>query len=303
MIGGRVSEIGLVGSPALEASGVSKVFGGGVSALAGIDLRLAAGTCIGLVGPNGAGKSTLIRSWIGFERPTRGSVATCGVDPQRDRNQVLRLAGYVPQTPTLYRDLTVAEHVELVGDLRPGFDRDLARRRLDQLGIALQHRAGNLSGGQRAQVYLALVIGLHPRVFLLDEPLASLDPLARREFLAVMTEAVQSDGATALLSSHVVGDVEQACDYLVVLGAGRVLLDAPIDAVLSTHVASRGAGAASEDAHEVGAFAAANGEKVHLLRTSAPGATAAAPATLEEVVLGYLAAGRDQSRSLSGADA
>lgn len=161
---------------ALEAVGVWKDFGGGAPALAGVDLRLAPGTVTGLVGPNGAGKSTLMRSWIGFERPTRGSMAVFGLDPRRARRQVLAITGYVPQSPTLYRDLAVDAHVKLVADLRQGFDLVLARRRLHQLGIPLGQRAGTLSGGQKAQVYLALVLGLHPRVLLLDEPLASLDP-------------------------------------------------------------------------------------------------------------------------------
>ena len=277
---------------ALEARGVAKRYGRRLLALDGLDLRVQAGTITALVGPNGAGKSTLIKAWVGFERPSRGSVTVMGVDPFRDRGAALARLAYVPQTASIYRELTVADHVELASTLRRGFDRAYATRRLGQLGIPLAQRAGELSGGQQAQVCLALALGTRAEILLLDEPLASLDPLARREFLYVLTDSVRSSGGTALLSSHIVTDIEQACDHLVVLGGGRKLLDQTIADAIAEHAILEGVTAASAP-DGVGWFFDPRGGRVTLVRARS-GATHAdrRPATLEEVVLGYLASAR-----------
>lgn len=268
--------------PVLEARDLAKRYRRGVWALAGIDLAIPAGGITALVGPNAAGKSTLIKTWVGFEKPTRGSAAVMGVDPWRQRAQALAHVGYVPQSPALYDGLSVSDHLDLAVQLRPGFDRAYATDRLAQLDIPADRGARSLSGGQQAQVALALALGTRARILLLDEPLASLDPLARREFLHVLRDAVQSDGATALLSSHIVTDVEQACDRLIVLGVGRVLLHDTVANALAGHAIS-----ASEQTDAVAAFAAPDGSRIWLVRGSAD-----RPATLEEVVLGYLASGR-----------
>jgi ABC-2 type transport system ATP-binding protein len=246
-----------------------------------------------LVGPNAAGKSTLIKTWIGFERPTRGGVTVAGIDPWRDRSGALAHVGYVPQSPALYDALSVNDHLELAVQLRPGFDRDYARQRLDELGIPGDQGARSLSGGQQAQVALALALGTRAEILLLDEPLASLDPLARREFLHVLTDAVRAQGATALLSSHIVTDVEQACDRLVVLGVGRVLLHDTVADALAAHWI--GAAADVGDGEDtIATFAGPAGERLTLARTrdGAAEADGLRRATLEEVVLGYLASGR-----------
>jgi ABC-2 type transport system ATP-binding protein len=281
-----------VEQPVLETRDLAKRYGRRTWALTGIELAIPQGGITALVGPNAAGKSTLIKTWVGFERPTRGSVTVGGIDPWRDRSGVLGLVGYVPQSPSLYDGLTVEDHLDLAVLLRPDFDRAYARRRLDQLGIPATQGAKSLSGGQQAQVALALALGTRARILLLDEPLASLDPLARREFLHVLSDAVRSDGATALLSSHIVTDVEQACDRLVVLGVGRILLhDTVADALASHWMATDGA--ASADGTAIGSFGGPGGERLTLLRTESPSAgPALRPATLEEVVLGYLASGR-----------
>jgi ABC-2 type transport system ATP-binding protein len=270
------------GDPVLEAQGLAKRYRRGVWALGGIDLELPAGGITALVGPNAAGKSTLIKTWVGFERPTRGSAAVMGVDPWRDRSRALANLGYVPQSPALYDGLSVDDHLDLAVQLRPGFDRAAARSRLDQLGIPASAGARNLSGGQQAQVSLALALGTRAPILLLDEPLASLDPLARREFLHVLTDAVRVDGATTLLSSHIVTDVEQSCDRLIVLGVGRVLLHETVVTALASHAISL-----TERADAVASFAAADGSRISLVRGAGD-----RPATLEEVVLGYLASSR-----------
>ena len=266
----------------LEARELTKRYRRGVLALAGIDLALPAGGITALVGPNAAGKSTLIKTWVGFEKPTRGSVRVMGADPWRDRSKALARVGYIPQSPALYDGLSVDDHLDLAVQLRPGFDRAYAEQRLGQLDIPVGRGARSLSGGQQAQVALALALGTRAPILLLDEPLASLDPLARREFLQVLTDAVRADGATALLSSHIVTDVEQACDRLIVLGVGRVLLHSTVAAVLAEHAV-----AVTERSDAIGSFAASDGSRIFVVRGYGD-----RPATLEEVVLGYLASGR-----------
>lgn len=266
----------------LEARGLAKRYRRGVWALGGIDLAIDEVGITALVGPNAAGKSTLIKTWVGFEKPTRGSASVMGLDPWRERSRALEHVGYVPQSPSLYDGLSVADHLDLAVQLRPGFDRAYAADRLAQLGIPASAGARNLSGGQQAQVALALALGTRATILLLDEPLASLDPLARREFLHVLTDAVRSDGATALLSSHIVTDVEQACDRLIVLGVGQVLLHDTVADALAGHAIST-----SERTDVVAAFAAPDGSRIWLVRGSGD-----RPATLDEVVLGYLASSR-----------
>lgn len=284
---------------ALEAMALTKRYGRRVWALKGIDLRIRTGSVTALVGPNAAGKSTLIKTWLGFERPTGGGVRVFGIDPRRDRQAALAPLGYVPQAPTLYRDLTVSDHLALAADLRPGFDRSAAAHRLQQLAIPLEHRAGDLSGGQQAQVHLALALGARARMLLLDEPLASLDPLARREFLHVLVDAVRADGVTALLSSHVITDIEQACDRLVVLGVGRKLYDGSVPEALAEHrVGPVEAVDATRPMPAVATFAEADGRMSTLYRGGEAASdgdattTVMRPATLEEIVMGYLVSGR-----------
>jgi ABC-2 type transport system ATP-binding protein len=278
-------------SIALEAQGVGKRYRRGRPwALRDVDLEIPDGSITALVGPNGAGKSTLIKGYVGFERPTAGRLLVDGVDPWRDRGGAIRRIGYVPQAASLYRELSVADHLALAARFRPGFDRAAAELRLGQLDIPLEVTADTLSGGQQAQVGLAIALGTRAPVLLLDEPLASLDPLARREFLHVMVEAVRAAGATALLASHVITDIEQACDRLLVLGGGRKLLDVSIAEACAEHRVVDG-DAAIDGGRLVGRFPDPEGRLLALVEGAAgPGRSA----TLEEVVLGHLAAGRSR---------
>jgi ABC-2 type transport system ATP-binding protein len=296
---------------AVAALGLAKRYDRHTLALAGLDLAIARGTITALVGPNGSGKSTFMKACVGFERPTRGRVEVAGVDPWRNRPAALGRLGYVPQVSALYRELTVAEHVDLARTVRPGYDAGTARRRLEELAIPHGTPTERLSGGQRAQVSLALVLGTHAEVLLLDEPLASLDPLARREFLWVLADAVRSDGSTAVLSSHVIADVEQACDQLVVLGAGRKILELPTATAVHEHhvLDGDGSGPVPPGAEVVAPFPGPAGERLRLVRITGddggglagPGGEGLRAATLEEVVIGYLAHAR--SLPAHGADA
>lgn len=279
--------------PVLAARGLAKRYGRRVLALDAIDLVVPRGSITALVGPNGGGKSTLMKAWVGFERPTHGKVSVAGIDPWGGRGRraaALQHIGYVPQHSALYRDLSLIDHVALAASLRRGFDSAAARRRLADLGLDAAQRIGNLSGGQKAQVSLALALTAGGQILILDEPLASLDPLARREFLFQLRRAVDEGGLTAILSSHVVSDVEQACDNLIVLSDGHKLLDARVTDALAAHAIHDGAmDAPTPD--RVSSFLGPTGEVLTLLRGRAAG-TQRRPASLEELVLGYLAASR-----------
>jgi ABC-2 type transport system ATP-binding protein len=272
---------------ALEARGLVKRYGPAV-ALASIDLQVPRGSITALVGPNGAGKSTLIKAWMAFERPSEGSVLVWGEDPWVNRRRAVGMIGYVPQSPALYRDLSVEDHLDLARSLRPRFDAELARSRLDRLGIRPGARPGQLSGGEQAQVGLAIALGTRAPILILDEPLANLDPLARRDFLAVMLETIQRDSGTVVLSSHIITDVEAVCDRLVVLNRGTKLLDATIEDIAARHFVLSETWATSL-AGFVSSFEDRAGQSLYLVRHDEPEQVdTARPATLEEVVIGYL---------------
>lgn len=280
-------------APVLVARNLSKRYGSSTWALDDVSIELARGSISALVGPNGAGKTTLLRIWVGFEQATSGRAAVLAADPWRERDRVTAHVGYIAQQPSLYGRLSAQEHLDLALHLRPGFDRAGAARRLERLRIDPTARADHLSGGQQAQLGLVIALGTRAEVLLLDEPLASLDPLARREFLSLLLETSRELDATTVLSSHVVSDIPAVCDRLIVLAGGRVLLHDTVQGALDTHrVAGR-----SDDLPRpgvVGSFADVNGDGVVLLRSHEPVAShpGARAATLEEVVLGYLSAAR-----------
>jgi ABC-2 type transport system ATP-binding protein len=218
---------------ALEADRLGKRYGRRW-ALQDCSLRLPTGRIAGLVGPNGAGKSTLLHLAVGLLRPDAGEVRIFGRAPY-DNPEVLPEVGFVAQDTPLYRDFTAAELVGLGGRMNRHWDAALARERLAQLGIPPKLAVGKLSGGQRAQVALALALAKRPRLLLLDEPVASLDPLARREFLQSLMGSVAESGTTVLLSSHLLADLERVCDHLVVLQSSRVRLDGAVDDLVAAH--------------------------------------------------------------------
>jgi ABC-2 type transport system ATP-binding protein len=285
--------------PALEAIAVTKRYGH-VAAVSEVTLAIPSGSITALIGPNGAGKSTLIRAWTAFDRPSSGHVTVLGIDPWRDRSGALLALGYIPQSATIYRELSVDDHLDLAKHFRPRFDHAFAAGRLEELKIPLGQLGGTLSAGQQAQVALALALGARASVLLLDEPLASLDPLARREFLHVLKREVRDSGITALLSSHVVSDIEQVCDRLVVLGAGRLLLDRSLVDALASHRILEGDEPGSSG-RIVDSFVGVEAEtRLTLLECSRPDAPGRAP-TVEELVLGYLASGRHAGADLDRA--
>jgi ABC-2 type transport system ATP-binding protein len=193
-----------------------------------------AGSVCGLVGANGAGKTTLLRMLAGLSKPTTGSALVEGRVPA-DEVDFLSEVGYLAQEVPLYVRWTAQDHLRMGAALNPRWDDTAARDRLESLGIPLDQRVGTLSGGQRAQVALAIALGKKPSVLLLDEPVAALDPLARRDFLSALTEAVADTDLTVILSTHLVSDLERVCDHLVVLDAAHTMLAEGVDEVMATH--------------------------------------------------------------------
>ena len=208
---------------------------GSTWALHDCTLEIPAGSVTALVGPNGAGKTTLLQLAIGLGTPTSGDVQVLGASPRRDAAAVLPRVGFVAQDHPLHRGFTVAEMFKLGRSLNPTWDEESAEARVERLGIPLGRKVGRLSGGQQAQVALTLALAKRPEVLILDEPVASLDPLARREFLNTVMEAVADSGITVVLSSHIVADLERICDHIVILSHARVLLASSIEAALASH--------------------------------------------------------------------
>jgi ABC-2 type transport system ATP-binding protein len=203
-------------------------------ALADCTLSIPAGHVVGIVGPNGAGKTTLLSLAAGLLAPTAGTIEVLGGPPPENPVELARV-GFVAQDAPVYAGLPVADHLRLGAHLNPGWDDALARSRIERLDLDPGQKAGKLSGGQRAQLALTLAIAKRPRLLILDEPVASLDPLARREFLQDLMEATAEQGLSVVLSSHLIADLERVCDYLIVLVASRVLVAGPVDELLATH--------------------------------------------------------------------
>ena len=203
-------------------------------ALADCTLSIPGGHVVGLVGPNGAGKSTLLNLAVGLLAPTAGTIEVLGTPPAAGPAELARV-GYLAQDAPVYAGLSVADHLRLGARLNPGWDAELARDRVERLDLDPHQKAGTLSGGQRAQLALTLAVAKRPELLILDEPVASLDPLARREFLADLMEATAEQELSVVLSSHLVADLERVCDYLIVLAGSRVRVAGPVDELLAAH--------------------------------------------------------------------
>jgi ABC-2 type transport system ATP-binding protein len=276
----------------LEARGLGKKYRRRW-ALTDCDLDVPAGRVVGLVGPNGAGKSTLLKLAVGLLRPTTGTVRTLGSLPAEGPQQLAKV-GFVAQDTPTYAGLSVEDHLRLGARLNPGWDDALARERIHRLGLDPSQRAGKLSGGQRAQLALTLGIAKRPQLLVLDEPVSSLDPLARREFLQVLMAAVAEQQLSVVLSSHVVSDVERACDYLVVLVDSRIEVAGDIDTLLATHVRLVGPRRDTPlpgDQHVISA-SHTDRQSTLLVRTTQPvhdPAWTVSELTLEDIVLAYMA--------------
>lgn len=217
--------------PPLAAQGLGKRFRRDW-ALRDLTLSIPRGAIVGLAGPNAAGKSTLLSLASGMLAPSAGSIAVLGRDPLASP-EVLGEVGYVAQGAPLYRSFRVAETIEYARRTNSRWDREIAvelLRRIDS-----RAKVGTLSAGERAKLALALALGKRPRLVLLDEPFASLDPLAARELLQLLMDGVAELGATVIVASHVVADIQRVCDHIVLLSGGCVRLEGDVEELLESH--------------------------------------------------------------------
>jgi ABC-2 type transport system ATP-binding protein len=217
----------------IEASGLGKRYGG-TWALRECTLAIPAGHVTALVGPNGAGKTTLLNLAVGLTDPTAGAVTVLGGLPPGSPAALDGIAFVAQETP-VYRNLSCADMLHLTRNLNRRFDQAYARTRLDELGIPLKRKAGKLSGGQRAQLALTLALARRPRLLVLDEPVAMLDPIARHDFMATVLTAIADDGVSVVLSSHVLADLERVADYLILMSRGGVQVAGEVDDLLGSH--------------------------------------------------------------------
>jgi ABC-2 type transport system ATP-binding protein len=220
-------------TPVIETSGLTKRYRR-VTALSDCTISVPEGRISALVGPNGAGKTTLLRLLAGLAAPTAGRAAVLGGTPRQDPAYLAEI-GFLAQEIPLYRRLTAQDHIGIGAHLNPRWDGESVRARLAGLKIPLDRPAGTLSGGQRAQLALALTLAKRPRLLLLDEPLAALDPLARRDFLAALAEAAAGGDLTIVLSSHLIADIERVCDHLILLAGSRMQLCGDTETLLAQH--------------------------------------------------------------------
>lgn len=203
-------------------------------ALSYCTLQIPAHRVVGLVGPNGAGKSTLLNLAVGLTAPTSGEIEVLGARPASSPEALARV-GFVPQDSSLYRRLSINDHLHLGARLNPGWDSTLARQRVEQLGLDPRTKIHRLSGGQRAQLSLTLAMAKRPELLIMDEPVASLDPLARRESMQLLMAMVAEHGTSVVVSSHQLDDLERICDYLIVLVGSRVHLAGEVDDIRAAH--------------------------------------------------------------------
>jgi len=285
-----------VSEPAIETQGLTKKYRR-VTALSDCSITVPPGRICALIGPNGAGKTTLLRLLAGLARPTSGTASILGGAPRQDPAFLAEI-GFLAQEMPLYRRMSAEDHIGIGAHLNPRWDGPSVRTRLAGLNIPLDRPVGKLSGGQRAQVALALTLAKQPQVLLLDEPVAALDPLARRHFLGTLTAAVADAGSalTVLLSSHLITDLERVCDHLILVSASHVQLTGDTDELLAEHkvlVGPRKDTSALERTHTVVHAERTPRQASLLVRLNGPvidPAYEAEDVSLEELVLGYMGA-------------
>jgi ABC-2 type transport system ATP-binding protein len=278
----------------IEAHGLGKRYRR-TWALRDAALAIPGGYVVALVGPNGAGKTTLLHMSVGLTTPTAGQITVLGSQPAGSLAALEQIA-FVAQDAPLYKNLSVADMLHLTRNLNRSWDQQRAEARLKELGIPLGRKVGKLSGGQQAELALTLALARRPRLLVLDEPLASLDPLARHDFMASLMAAVAEDGLSVVLSSHVIADLERMADYLVVLSHGQVQVAGEVEVLLAEHSMLTGPAAAADGLAEQLAvvYGRRGGTVAHLLvrnRTAVgpvPDGWEAHPVGLEELVLAYL---------------
>lgn len=278
----------------IESHALGKSYGR-TRALHDCTLAIPEGHVVALVGPNGAGKTTLLNLAVGLAVPTSGEVTVLGGHPAGSPSALDGIA-FVAQNTPLYKNLSAADLIHETRNLNRRFDQGYAEHRLDELGIPRRQKAGEMSGGQQAQLALTLALARRPRLLMLDEPMASLDPLARIDFMATVMAAVADDGVSVVLSSHVLTELERVCDYFVLLSHGRVQVVGEVDDLLAHHRVLTGPASESEGNAQKWnvVHASRDASRVHLrvrcdsTSDPVPAGWEARPISLEELTIAYL---------------
>ncbi len=284
---------------AIETNGLSKHYGR-KRALQDCTLAIPDGKVVGLVGPNGAGKTTLLHLAVGLLAPSSGTISVLGGYPGAPAQ--LERVGFVAQDTPVYAGLSVSQHLRMGSYLSKNWDQELAESRIVQLDLDPRQKAGSLSGGQRAQLALTLAVAKRSELLVLDEPLASLDPLARREFLQSLMEIVAKDLVSVVLSSHQISDLERVCEYLVILVASKVRLSGEVSDLLASHwrlSGPRREASTLPSEQELIEESHTDKQSTFLVRTDQPildPACTVKPVTLEDLVLAYLSNPRPSER-------
>jgi ABC-2 type transport system ATP-binding protein len=290
----------------VETHGLGRRYGASW-AMQECSLTIPAGHLTALVGPNGAGKTTLLNLVIGLSSPSAGEISVLG-GLRPGSLAALDGIGFVAQDTPVYRGFSVSDMVKLTKNLNRSFDSASANRRLSDLGINLKKRAGQLSGGQRAQLALTLALARHPRLLVLDEPTASLDPLARHDFMSTVLAAMADDGVSVVLSSHLLSELERVADHLVLMSGGRIRVDGAVDDLIAVHrlVTTRSGPASYDAGWQVVESSAAGAQTQQLVRLASaeaalPAGCDSRPVGIEELAMAYLRTNSHPERVLEGA--
>ncbi|KAA8389924.1 ABC transporter ATP-binding protein [Acetobacter tropicalis] len=203
-------------------------------ALDGFNLTLAEGEIAALLGPNGAGKTTLIGCLLGFLSADAGQIRLFGEDVNHLTSQVRNRIGFVPQTLTGFTWFKVGELLSYLAGYRPA-NTPQDNRWLEWAALDPAARIKSLSGGERQRLAIVLALRFRPDLIVLDEPVASLDPQARHDFMRLLPDYAHQHGATVLISSHIISDLENICDRFVIMRRGQIVLDVS-EAVLQGQV-------------------------------------------------------------------
>lgn len=278
----------------VETAGLGKRYRG-TWALRDCYLAIPQGRVAALVGPNGSGKTTLLNLTVGLLDPTAGKVTVLGAEPAGSAAARDEIA-FVAQDAPLYASLSVGDMLRVTCYLNRRWDQRLAEQRLSDLGIPLRRKAGKLSGGQQAQLALTLALARHPRLLVLDEPLATLDPLSRHAFMSSVMSAVAEDGVSVILSSHILAELERVTDYLIILARGQVQVAGDTDDLLATHRLLTGAVLMNENLPRGWTVVESNAtlaQQQQLVRLAGdqrpvPEGVESRAVTLEELTLAYL---------------
>ncbi|KQV53024.1 ABC transporter ATP-binding protein [Pelomonas sp. Root1217] len=215
-----------------ELAGINLAYPKGEAVLKALDWTLQPGQVVGLLGRNGCGKTTLLETLLGLREPQQGRVQLFGQDAARLDDAARARIGYVPQHSDLFESFTPAQLLAYFKSFYPRWNESRVEGLLSRWDIARDRPIRKLSGGQQQRLSIIRALAHEPDLLVLDEPVASLDPVGRRDFLRELVEQVLDRGTTVVFSTHILSDLERVAFNLAFLSGGRIALQAPLDELL-----------------------------------------------------------------------